>query len=112
MEKIYIAGPMSGIPDYNKPAFIKAEEYLIALYQEEKESPEIFNPINHEVSFLVQQGLARDMKEAYRMCMAIDCEYICKYATMIYMLQGWENSKGAVAEWFLAKCLGLRIIYE
>ena len=110
MEKIYIAGPMSGIPDHNKPAFIKAEADLVALYHEEEY--EIFNPINHEASLMVQEGLVRDTQEAYRMCMAIDCEYICTHATMIYMMKGWEHSKGAMAEWTLAKCLGLRIVYE
>ncbi|WHM52908.1 hypothetical protein [Sulfitobacter phage vB_SupP_AX] len=108
--KIYIAGPMSGIPDHNKPAFIKGEEDMISLFQGEKFS--IFNPINHEASLMVQTGQVRDTQEAYRMCMAIDCEYLCKEATDIYMLKGWENSKGAMAEWTLAKCLGLNIIYE
>jgi len=44
--------------------------------------------------------------------MAIDCDWICKHATHLYMLKGWENSKGAMAEWTLAKCLGLEIWYE
>lgn len=109
-EKIYIAGPMSGIEDHNKPAFIAAEEYLVALFQ--GEDFEIFNPINHEASLMVQKGLVRDTQEAYRLCMAIDCDWICKQATMIYMLDGWEHSKGAMAEWTLAKCLGIRIVYQ
>lgn len=108
--KVYIAGPMSGMEDHNKPAFLKGEEAVVAMLQ--GESKEIFNPINHEGSLMVQQGLVRDTKEAYRMCMAIDCEWICKHATHLYMLKGWENSKGAMAEWTLAKCLGLEIWYE
>jgi hypothetical protein len=110
MEKIYIAGPMSGVPDHNKSAFLKAEQYLISFYGKEK--VKIFNPINHEASLMVQRGLIRDTKEAYRLCMAMDCEFICRHATMIFMLNGWENSKGAMAEWTLAKCLGIRIVYE
>lgn len=110
--EIYIAGPMSGIEDHNKPAFLAAEEYLVALWQDAEESINIFNPINHEASMMVQKGLVRSTQEAYRMCMAIDCDYLCKHATDIYMLKGWENSKGAMAEWTLAKCLGLNILYE
>lgn len=109
-EKIYIAGPMSGIEDHNKPEFLAAEEYLVALFQGEQ--PEIFNPINHEASLMVQKGLVRDTQEAYRMCMAIDCDWICKHCTLMYMLKGWEHSKGAMAEWTLAKCLGIRIEYQ
>lgn len=108
--RIYIAGPMSGIEDHNKPAFIEAERMLRE--DTDLEIDEIFNPISHEVSLMVQEGLVRDTQEAYRMCMAIDCDWICKHATHIYMLKGWENSKGAMAEWTLAKCLGLGIWYE
>ena len=108
--RVYIAGPMSEIEDHNKPAFLQAETDILALLY--GESKEIFNPINHETSLMVQTGQIRDTQEAYRMCMAIDCEYICKHATHLYMLKGWENSKGAMAEWTLAKCLGLEIWYE
>jgi len=108
--KVYIAGPMSGIKDHNKSAFLKAEEDIVAML--EGETKEVFNPISHEASLMVQTGQVRDTQEAYRMCMAIDCEYICKHATHIYMLKGWEYSKGAMAEWTLAKCLRLEIWYE
>lgn len=110
VQKIYIAGPMSGIPHDNREAFEEAERFL----REDIEDTfdEIFNPINHEGSLMVQQGLVRDMKQAYRMCMGIDTAWICAHATHIYMLRGWEHSKGAMAEWTLAKCLGLEIWYE
>jgi len=109
--QIYIAGPMSGIKDHNKPAFIEGEKEMIALFQE-KGGCHIFNPISHEASLMVQNGLVRDTQTAYRMCMGIDCNYLCKTATHIYMLRGWEQSKGAMAEWTLAKCLDLMILYQ
>jgi len=108
-EFFYIAGPMSGYPDHNAQAFYKAEETLIASGISAKN---IFNPIRHEGSIMVQQGLVRDQQEAYRMCMAIDCDWICKYATAIFMLRGWERSPGAKTEHALAVCLGIRILYE
>ena len=107
---IYIAGPMSGIEDYNKPAFLKGEEDMVALFQ--GDGAVIFNPIDSEASLMVQRGEVRDMQSAYRLCMAMDCKFICEQATHIYMLRDWENSKGAMAEWTLAKCLGLIILYE
>lgn len=108
--EIYIAGPMSGIENHNKPEFLKGEEDMIDLFHGEQFN--IFNPIKQETTFMIQEGKVRTEQEAYRMCMAIDCEYLCKKATHIYMLKGWEHSKGAMAEWTLAKCLGLTIIYE
>lgn len=108
-EMFYIAGPMSGYEDHNKKAFLLGEAELIGSGIPEKN---IFNPIRHEGSLMVQQGLIRDMQEAYRLCMAIDCEWICKHATSMYMLRGWEKSPGAKAEHALAVCLGLNIFYE
>lgn len=107
--KIYIAGPMSGYHDHNKHSFITKELQLRA---DGWSDDEIFNPISHEASLMVQSGQVRDTQEAYRMCMALDCEFLCKDATHIVMLSGWENSKGAMAEWTLAKCLGLEIWYD
>ncbi|AWY09433.1 hypothetical protein vBRpoPV13_76 [Ruegeria phage vB_RpoP-V13] len=107
--KFYIAGPMSGYEDHNAPAFYAAEESLVAMGTP---SSQIFNPIRHEGSLMVQQGLVKDTQEAYRMCMAIDCNWICKEATAMYMLTGWERSPGAKAEHALAVCLGLEIFYQ
>jgi hypothetical protein len=108
-EFFYIAGPMSGHKDYNASAFYEGEANLIAAGIPAKN---IFNPIRHEGSLMVQQGLIRNQQEAYRVCMAIDCDWICKHATAMYMLSGWENSPGAKAEHALAVCLGIRILYE
>ena len=92
--KFYIAGPMSGYEDHNAPAFYAAEESLVAIGVPSKQ---IFNPIRHEGSLMVQQGLVKDTQEAYRMCMAIDCDWICKQAT---------------AEYALAVYLGIDIFYQ
>lgn len=108
-DHFYIAGPISGYEDHNAPAFYAAEESLVAMGVPSKQ---IFNPIRHEGSLMVQKGLVKDTQEAYRMCMAIDCDWICKQATAMYMLSGWERSRGATAEHALAVCLGLRILYE
>lgn len=105
--KVYIAGPMSGIKDHNKPAFDNAEDRL----REDYIFKEIMNPINTELSHRVQAGELMG-EEAYRLCMALDLKFICEEATALYMLKGWENSKGAKAEHATAVCLGLDIIYE
>ena len=41
-----------------------------------------------------------------------DMVAICNDCTAIYMMAGWESSKGAKAEYALAKALGLDIYYE
>lgn len=102
--KFYVAGPMSGYAEKNFPAFHAAARMLRAM------GHEVFNPAElggNEVfhpSGTPTQG-ARDMLGA-------DVAFISGHADGIYMLAGWENSKGAQAEWALARALGLRIYYE
>lgn len=103
--KIYIAGPMSGYADHNKPAFIETEQFL------REAGYETFNPINHEASIRTQAGDISG-QEAYRECLLIDLSWICMHADAIYMMKGWEKSYGSKAEHATAVALGLRIIYE
>lgn len=107
--KVYIAGPMSGIEDNNRFEFEVAENY----FTETRGVPaeDIFNPINHEASLMVQRGELTG-PEAYRICLKMDLDWICDHCTLIYMLQGWENSKGARAEHALAVALGIEIEYQ
>ena len=107
--KIYIAGPMSGYFEHNKTAFLTRERQL---RNDGWPADSIFNPISSEASLLIQSGKVRNSKEAYRMCMALDCKFICEEATHMVMLKKWEHSKGAKAEWTLAMCLGLEIWYD
>ena len=104
----YIAGPMSGIENHNRFEFEQAE---VILLDRGVPSSNIFNPIDHEASLLVQKGLIHG-QDAYRLCLKMDLDWICDCATNLYMLKGWENSKGAKAEWSLAVALGLEIEYQ
>jgi hypothetical protein len=38
--------------------------------------------------------------------------WICKEADAVYLLKGWEKSKGALAEKATAEALGLEVMYE
>ena len=115
--KIYLAGPMRGIPDFNFPAFKKAGAYL------RKQGHEVFNPAERdeedfghtiqkkgdEHEFAASVGLTTD--QLRRRVFFFDAEYICKTAEAIALLPGWENSKGVKAEKALAEALGLDVIH-
>jgi hypothetical protein len=91
--KLYLAGPMTGVPEFNYPLFNEVAAKLRA------QGHEVFNPAEED------PGLT------YRECMTKDMEYLCKHATCICLLPGWEYSPGAKAEHALACCLKLSIMY-
>jgi len=113
--KIYVAGPMRGIPEFNFPAFNAATEKLRA------EGHIVFNPAekdNQRHGTDISKGnVAGDEKLAaeqhgfnLREALADDLNFICREADAIALLPGWENSKGANAERATALALGIEII--
>lgn len=113
--RVYIAGPMTGKPEFNFPAFFAAEDRL----RDAGHDP--FNPARRDIE---EDGVdvtgttghekLRDLATGFSMRRALDADttYICLDAEAIYMLQGWEYSAGAHAEHALGKALGLTIWYE
>lgn len=105
---------MQGIPYFNFPAFHDAAGQL------REEGWEIFNPAERDEDIHGKDvsnsatGSLDDIKDSgfsLRDALGADTHYICQSADAIFMLPGWENSKGAFAEWALARALGLEIYY-
>ena len=93
MKRIYISGPMSGLPNHNFPAFYAAAEKVRA------QGIEAVNPaeINADTDLSWEECLRADIKALS------DCDTIA-------MLPGWENSKGAHLEVHVAHRLGIRVV--
>lgn len=91
--KVYIAGPMTGLPHFNRPAF-KEEAINLSF---EKHVP--LNPAS------LPDGLSEQDYMAIGMTML-------QRAEAIYLLTGWQFSAGARAEHALALKLGLEIIEQ
>ena len=90
---VYIAGPMSGLPDFNYPAFNAVAAELRA------EGQTVVNPAENDSGstgqpweFYMRLGLIGLMQ----------CDEIM-------LLPGWENSPGACLEHHVAEALGMRI---
>lgn len=90
---IYISGRISNNPNY-KEEFKKAEGWLI------KNDYTPINPTRIEISNLT-----------YNQYMILGYELI-KMSDAIFMLGGWQDSKGACAELSYAKSLGKKVIYQ
>ena len=93
MRRIYLAGPMTGIKDFNYPAFNAAAKLL------RENGYHVENPAENSApdcgTWLGYMRIA-----------------ITQLATcdMVVMLPGWSESRGAVVERNLAKGLGLQVI--
>ncbi len=91
-KRLYISGPMTGLPEYNYPAFhaaardLRAAGYLVS------------NPA--ERSLPADAPWIEHMRKNIRMM--ADCDGIA-------MLDGWQHSKGANAEINLFHNLGLPV---
>lgn len=92
LKRIYIAGPMSGLPDFNYPAFHAAAAVLRA------QGHHVENPAENPAPTCgTWQGY---MRMSLRQIAACDC--LC-------MLPGWRASRGARIEHGLALDLGLDV---
>lgn len=114
--KIYVAGPMRGIPEFNFPAFntaaalLRSQGHLVfnpAERDNERHGKDISigNITGCEVTAAKEHGFS--LREA----LADDTKFICLEADAIALLPGWENSKGAKAELALSEALGHKVIY-
>ena len=91
--KLYISGPMTGIPGLNKPAFNEAEVQLDAA------GHSVINPVKNGVPDTSPwlDHMRADIK------MLMDCDGVA-------YLPGWENSRGAKIEMELARSLGFPVL--
>jgi len=103
--KVYIAGPMRGIKDFNRKEFNKADKYMTG-----KGIYKIFNPSKFDEESGMTE-LELESKEGLRTVMRRDLNDVLG-CEAIYMLSGWEQSEGARIEHALAAMLDMTIIYQ
>ena len=119
-KRIYLAGPMQGIPHFNFPRFHAVTAML------RMSGHTVFNPAEkdierHDGVNIAAGNATGSLAEAQaehgfslRKALAQDMEFICLHAEVVLMLPGWETSAGATAEHRLATALkreGMEIGY-
>ena len=119
VKRIYIAGPMTGYPEFNFPAFFRAQEKL------EADGWQVFNPAQKDQEDGVVEGAGWTTGDdqalvasgwSFRDAFLWDCEKVIT-SDAIYLLAGFERSSGARAELAVAEAIKARypeyeIIYE
>jgi hypothetical protein len=112
--RIYLAGPMSGRKNYNRDAFneaatnFRAQGHEVVSPVELDEAvygPEILTSATGDPSDADARGFSRE--QVY----VRDHEALSTCDT-IAMLEGWQNSLGAMAEWYGARQLKKKIMYQ
>lgn len=93
-QAIYLSGPMTGLPNFNYPAFHEAAACL------RRQGYRVYNPAEYE----------HDGEFPLRQAFSEFCNFITNEADAIVMLPGWESSKGANLERDLAEICGLEIL--
>jgi hypothetical protein len=97
MKTIYISGPITGLPLGNKQAFDAMHARIIAAGH---------IPVNpHVICANLPAGSSH--QEYMRVCIAH-----LAVTDAIIMLPGWENSRGARAEYMTATWCGVEILEE
>jgi hypothetical protein len=110
MTKVYLAGPMSGYPAFNIPAFDDAARTLRAIGYEVISPAEIDGPVSREVLLASERGSHTDLpkQESYGFYLGRDMQIIVDEAPeLIVTLPGWKGSRGAGLE--VALCDQLHI---
>lgn len=107
--RIYVSGPMRGIPAFNHPAFERATLALRG------QGHEVFSPAekNEADGYDFDEcdgtedlaALGFDVRRA----LALDLGWVCAEAEAVVLLPGWHKSRGACAEVATALALDLPV---
>jgi Domain of unknown function (DUF4406) len=114
--RVYLSGPMRGIPKFNFPAFHEAADSLRAA------GHFVFSPAEadierHGTDISIGNETGDEDKAAtehgfsLRDSLLGDITWIIRHAEAIALMPNWQHSKGAKAEKAVADALGLEVIY-
>jgi hypothetical protein len=101
---VYVCGPMTGIHCYNFPQFFYWATVL------ELSGYKALNPA--EIDLVKMFEGWRYSEDQWEEVLAADLELIQNDAQALFVLKGWQDSKGANLEIDKAKELGLAIFFE
>ena len=92
-DKLYLSGPMTGLPNLNREAFTKAAKALRA------EGYAVINPPELD---------RNEPQRSWEGCLQRDIKYLMK-CNAVALLPNWKKSRGASLEVYIAKALKYEI---
>ena len=111
--RIYLAGPMSNIPQFNFPAFDAAEADLLARGYDVVPPFDLHDPVIRPQCLASPDGALNSVPSTtWGYALARDVEIIADQGIeAIVVMDGWEKSKGARLEVFVGRLCGLPIYH-
>jgi hypothetical protein len=107
MTRLYLAGKMRNVKEFNFPAFFAGEDQLTAA------GYDVFNPARHDdmLGYPWRGATGRENHAGFSINKQLltDLKYICLRAEGVALLPGWEDSRGVMAEISTAAALGLPV---
>ena len=103
--KLYVAGPMSGIPQFNYPAFIAAADKLRAAGHEVINPAEMDDPETKAEAMASEDGVlvgGTCNGETWGDFLARDVKIVADDVDGVVVLDNWFTSRGARLEAFIA----------
>lgn len=91
---LYLSGPITGMPDLNKPAFDELREVLRPLFKNVLVPHDFFEGVDTE-GWTWQQYMRTCVRELAT-------------ADAIFLMKGWNQSRGALLEAHIAEQIGLQ----
>ncbi len=96
-QTVYLSGPMTGLPDYNRAAFnLRAEAFRAAGYS-------VKNPADISVTHGTDKSYEFYFKRALRMMLDAD---------VVYVFGDTTQSRGVEMELQVAKMAGMQVVWE
>jgi hypothetical protein len=112
--KVYLAGPMTGIPQMNFPAFDAAAKDLRARGYDVVSPAELDDPEDRTAALASEDGDINKMGpgRSWGFFLARDVKLIADEGIeAIVCLQGWQESRGARLETFVARLCDIPIVW-
>ncbi len=106
MNRLYLAGPMSSIPQHNFPAFLQAAEALREQGFDIISPAEIDKATTRKLALQSQDGDLEELDQTWGELLARDIQIVADQVDGVVVLTGWQKSKGARLETYCAYLQG------
>ena len=108
MPRVYLAGPMSGIPSYNYPAFDEAASFLRMSGYDVVSPAELDDPETRALAMAAKTG-TESTGHSWGEFLARDVRLVADSVDAIVLMPGWSRSRGALLEAYVAILAGKQL---